>query len=349
MNRRAVTVAVQAALALAGAAARAGEPDAGPFLVMGTVAEVVPGASERDRGREYAGIARRVFDELNAELSLYRTNSPLSRLNAAAGIEWVPIGPHLRRNLDLAVRYAELSQGTFDVTAGPLVRLWGFSAGAAPAGVPSAEAIASAREKVGIDNLRIGEGKAFLARHGMTVDLGGIAKGYAVDVCWEELRRKGARNFLVNLGGNIRVSGGPESGRSWRVGVRNPFDPAGGLAGTLELPDGMAVSTSGQYERFVTIDGKKYGHIIDPRSGRPAEGVAAVTVTGPTAADADGLDTGLFILGPLEGARVLRGLTNVAALFVPDRQPAELLATSGFEQRFTPEPDWAGRFRRLAP
>ena len=105
----------------------------------------------------------------------------------------------------------------------------------------------------------------------------------------------------------------------------------------------MAVSTAGNYERFVTIEGKRYAHILDPHSGWPVEGMASVTVIAPTATEADGIDTGLFVLGEERSLRVLRSMTNCGALFVPDKQPPELLATPVFMQRFTPEPDMTGR------
>lgn len=328
--------------------AEAEELPAREFAVMGTVARVVVGASEKVSACECERIARSVFEEIEADLSLYRTNSQLSRLNAAAGLDWVPVGPHLRRNLELAVQYAGLSEGAFDVTIGPLVRLWGFSGGPPPPEVPSDAAIQVAREKIGMRHLQLGEGKALLAQRGMVVDLGGIAKGYAVDLCWEALRQRGARDFLVDLGGNIRVSGTPETGHAWRVGVRNPFVREGGILGKVEMSDGMAIATAGNYERFVTINGKRYSHIIDPRSGRPAEGMASVTVMARTATEADGLDTGLYVLGPGEAGRVLCPLTNCAALFVPDRQPLEMLATPNFASRFVPEPAESGTRGRSA-
>ena len=307
------------------------------FRVMGTLAEIAPGSMETNRASEYAGIARRVFGEIEDELSIYRPDSQLSRLNAAAGVEWVAVGPHLQKNIELSRRYGERTGGAFDVTAGPLVRLWGFSGGQTPAFPPSTEVIEAARSKVGLNRLRVAEGKAFLDGKGMAVDLGGIAKGYAVDLCWEELRKRGARDFLVNLGGNMRASGKPEPGRNWTIGVRNPFKD-GALLGKLDLSDGMGVSTSGNYERFVVIDGKRYAHIIDPRSGRPVEGMASVTVIAPTAVEADGIDTGLFVLGAERGQDALRSATNCGALFVPDNPSAAMVATPEFLKRFIPEP-----------
>lgn len=307
------------------------------FRVMGTLAEIIPGSAETNRASEYAGIARRVLGEIEADLSIYRPDSQLSRLNMAAGVDWIAVGPHLQKNLELSRRYGELTFGAFDVTAGPLVRLWGFSGGPIPTSLPSAEVIEATRSKVGFSRLRVGAGKAFLDGKGMAVDLGGIAKGYAVDICWEELRKQGARDFLVNLGGNIRASGSPGAGRNWTVGVRNPFRD-GALFGKLDLTDGMGVSTSGNYERFVVIDGKRYAHIIDPRSGRPVEGMASVTVIAPTAVEADGIDTGLFVLGAERGRDVLRSMTNCGALFVPSDPSAAMIATPEFLRRFTTEP-----------
>ena len=138
----------------------------------------------------------------------------------------------------------------------------------------------------------------------MSLDLGGIAKGYALDVCYDRLSAMGARNFMLNLGGNIRVRGTPRKDETWVIGVRNPFQ-TGEIVGAIRLASGMAVGTSGNYERFVTIAGKKYGHIMDPRSGRPAEGMAGVTIVATNGVQSDGLSKPLFILGP-EGSKDFR-------------------------------------------
>lgn len=314
------------------------------FSVMGTLGSVIAGAGESDRCGDYVRMTLARMREIDTALSLYRPESELSRFNAQAGKGWVPVEGHLRMNLGLAVLYGALTHGAFDVTVGPVVRAWGFSGGRKPSAPLSPDVLAEKMALVGYTNIVMEEGKCRLAKAGMVVDLGGVAKGYAVDVCCRDLKKEGARDFTVNLGGNMRCFGRPEAGRPWRVGVRDPLQPAGTI-GRLELENGMAVSTSGNYERFVEIEGRRYAHIIDPRTGRPVSGMAGVTVVAPSAATADALSTALFVLGVEEGTRVLTLFTNCAALFVPDQKEMEIHVTPGMERYFRVDPALAGRVK----
>lgn len=335
------TVRSMGAWGLAGLLLLAGCGSAGPreerFAVMGTFASVMTGVEEGGRAQEYAALCLDQMREVESALSLYRPDSELCRFNAMAGRGDVVVGEHLRANLELALRVGTLSGGTFDVTVGPLVKLWGFSGGIAPTSVPSAERISQVRERVGYGRIRLMDHHAGLAATNMAVDLGGIAKGYAVDLCSAELLRKGARHFVVNLAGNMRAYGRPEPSRPWQIGVRDPFK-TDSIVGRLELPDGMSVSTSGNYERFVEIQGRRYAHIVDPRSGNPVEGMAGVTVLAPSAAVADAMSTALFVAGVEEGTRMLAAVPHGEALFIPDRHPTEVTVTPGMLRWFVPDP-----------
>jgi thiamine biosynthesis lipoprotein len=312
---------------------RRSAPQEERFAVMGTFASVMAGADESDRTLEYAHICAEIMREIESQLSLYRKDSELSRLNARAGMGPVRVGGHLRANLEMALRFGELSGGAFDVTVGPLVKMWGFSGGTTPTEWVPAERIEETRRRVGYRRIRLQGDQVSLEGTNMVVDLGGIAKGYAVDVCCDELRRRGARNFVVNLGGNMRCFGRPEASRSWQIGVQNPFRPHE-VIGRVDLGDGVAVATSGNYERFVMIRDRRCAHIIDPRTGLPVEGMAGVTVLAATAAEADALSTSLFVLGLGEGGKVAAEITNGAAVFVPDRQPMEVWITPSMTNIF---------------
>lgn len=324
------------------------EPREARFGVMGAFCAIIAGTGEAGKLDDYVRIVEPVMQEIDADLSLYRTNSELSRLNARAGTGDIEAGLHLRENLKLAIRYGDLSRGAFDVTVGPVVRLWGFSGGKRPDVVPSDTDIEAARARVGYRALHLEGKRARLDRAGMAVDLGGIAKGYAVDVCCDLLKAEGARDFTVNLSGNMRCFGRPVPGRSWRIGIRDPFDGKAVL-GSINLEDGIAVSTSGNYERFVELDGHRYAHIIDPRTGRPVEGMAGVTVIAPSAAQADALSTALFVMGVQQGAQTLRGLVRTEALFVPDRRPIRIFMTSGMAEVFHPRADLADSIQIVGP
>jgi FAD:protein FMN transferase len=308
---------------------------------MGTLAAVSVPAGQSPKLAEYTASARAILEELDKTLSIYTTDSEISRMNRTAGGTAVPVSPRTAEVLTLARHYAELSGGVFDPTVAPLVLLWGFSGGEKPSAVPAANAIEEARLLTGSEGLQISNGTARLARPGMKVDLGGIAKGYAVDVCYEQIRARGGTDVLVNLGGNLRCCGQGRKDRPWTIAVRNPFDDKNPL-GTIALSDGLATASSGNYERFVTIEGKRYAHIIDPRTGFPSVGMAGTAVICTNATEADAMSTTAFILGP-ERARELMAKLQCEALFVPDEQPLRILVTPGFRARFTPAAGFADR------
>lgn len=324
-------------------------PHPGPasrtWTAMYTFATLTLGEADSDRLDACAGAMRDTLRALERKLSSFDAASDVSRLNDNAGSP-VPVSAATRDVLALSRTYSEVSAGAFDITVPPLMALWGFRGGQRPAALPAAEAVAAALALVDWQAVELTAGGARLARPGMRVDLGGIAKGYAVDVCFDALRARGAQDVLVNLGGNLRCAGRPEPGRAWRVGVRDPFDPDG-LLGTLALDGERALATSGNYERFVEIEGVRYAHIMDPRTGRPVSGMAGVTVLSSSAAEADAVSTALFVAG-LEGAAgILARLPDCEVLLVPDRQPAELWVTPGFRSRFTPDGPCGSRMRDL--
>ncbi len=315
-------------------------------MTMGTFASLTVVATGHASLDDPADTARRVFDALNSALSAYLPDSDIARLNRA-GTNTVTLGPAARAVIEVCREYHALSHGAFDPTVMPLVRLWGFSGAPAPRNLPTPDAIADARARTGLAHLEVIGTDARFDRDGMSIDLGGIAKGYAVDRVYEELLRAAAPPpILINLGGNIRCHGARGKRHAWRIGVRNPFDHEA-IVGVLELPDGMATATSGNYERFVTIDGKRYSHIIDPTTGFPSTGMAGVTVLSVTATEADALSTSLFIAGPEAGARMLADRPRCGAIFIPDRQPIELWITPAFDRRFTPAPALASHLHPI--
>jgi FAD:protein FMN transferase len=307
---------------------------------MGTYATVSVPADEKSMLTVCADDAKSVFSELEKTLTVYDPGSEISRLNAAAGRSPVAVSGHTRRMLRLSRQYGELSGGAFDVTVSPLIQLWGFSGGQAPVRRHAPEIVAEVLTRTGYHHLAIEGETAFLDTAGMSVDLGGIAKGYAVDVCFERLTRKKIPNVMVNLGGNLRCNGVARAGRPWNIGVQNPFED-GEIVGTIGLTGGRAVATSGNYERFVVIDGKRYAHIIDPRSGFPVEGMAGVTVISGKAVEADALSTALYVAGISGAAEILARTPASHALLIPDEQPIRIFLSPGFRQHFSPTPKYA--------
>jgi thiamine biosynthesis lipoprotein len=311
---------------------------------MGTRASVTVAAAYRDRLPQAAEHVATVFRRLESELSTYQRDSEISRLAEAAGRSPLKLSDETCSVLELSRKYGELTLGAFDVTIAPLVRLWGFG-GEARQNTPAPELIQERLKLVDFRKIELKEGTAYLPA-GMSIDLGGIGKGYAVDVAFEDLRRSGIGAAMVDLGGNIRVLGRAEAGENWTIGVRNPFDKER-MLGKIDLPDGMAVATSGNYERFVEMSGRRYSHIVDPRTGYPVEGMAGVTVVFLNATGADALSTGLFVLGMSRSCEVLQRLPGAEALFVPDRDPIEIWLTPGMEKLFSPLPEFASSVQRL--
>jgi len=289
--------------------------------------------------------SKRLMNDINLLASTYLDDSEISRLNAA-GTNHVAISPLTRELLHATQRYYRASLGAFDPTVAPLVQLWGFNGGHRPEQEPPLPSILRAREAIGFDALQVMDSEAWFNVPGRSLDLGGIAKGFAVDICYHDLTRDHHHPFLLNLGGNIRCYGRPEHGRSWRVGVRNPFNREQ-TVGVLELKSGMATATSGNYERFVELNGKRYAHIINPNSGYPVQGMAGVTVLSPTATDADAFSTTFFVVGIKKAMQILETRSRTGVLFIPDKQPLEIWVSPYFEKHFTVEPEYTDAVRIL--
>jgi thiamine biosynthesis lipoprotein len=308
------------------------------FTGMGTVGSIVIRGDDAGNAGAMTACATATVAALEDKLSIFKPGSDLARINAADGREGVEVAPDTRELIDLALRASRDSGGAFDMTVGPLMALWGFRGSNLIQRLPTDLERAAALESVGYRHVSISGRTVRVDRAGIRLDAGGIGKGYAVDKGWTALRAAGWNHFLINMGGNMRAAGRPVPNRAWSVGVRNPFQ-TDELLGNLRLEDGMAVATSGHYEKFVTIDDVRYAHIMDPRSGLPVQGMAGVTVAAPSAGEADAMSTTMFVMGPKEGVAMLaRTGRHVEALFVPDRKPIEIWVTPGMAKLFEPIP-----------
>ena len=223
-------------------------------------------------------------------------SSDVCRINAQADRQPVRVDGDIMAMLLLAKKYGELSGGAFDVTVGPLMELWNFG-GKAPH-VPPDDRIQAALELVGSRHLILNEKDrtVFLTRRGMKLDLGAIAKGYATEKALQVLEKHGVRKALIDAGGNIRVLGRNAHGKPWSIGIKDPRK-ADAVVAVLSLEDAAAV-TSADYYRSFAVDGKRYHHILDPRSGYPADRNMSVTVVTKDAGLADTLSTVFFVLPP---------------------------------------------------
>ena len=295
------------------------------WAVMGTEVSITVyrQSAEADRASADLDAAFAAVAEIDELMSLYKPDSELAALNTNAGKGAMPINDHVFSVLKAAVHYAALTGGALDITVEPIVRTWGFF-DVKDAAVPDQGQIDQALNRTGMHRLTLNrqDGSAAL-KSNTHVDLGGIAKGYAVDRALAVLRDRDVPAALVNLGGTVAVTGTHPSGRPWAIGVRHPRDNR--LIGEIRLREG-AVSTSGDYDRYFEYEGKRYSHIVDPRSGWPVEGVYAVTVVAPNATAADALSTAAYVLGPEDGMSVLAACAGVEGMMIQPNSDQEGLA-----------------------
>lgn len=293
-------------------------------LIMGTYADISVYSSEKEDAHRAIDEAFEEMNRLDELMSNYKSSSELSRINRDAPQAPTRCDPVLLSVIEDSVRYSNLTNGAFDITVEPLVERWGFYTGKVR--VPDVDEIQSILPAVSYRNIDIqGRGDSMLIsfRHPDTkIDLGGIGKGFAVDKAVEVLKRRGITSALVNLGGNIYALGHPPGSSTWKVGVQHPRQREF-LLGYLEL-ENKGVATSGDYERFFTIDGERYSHIIDPRTGMPAKGLISVTVTADSATEADALSTGAFILGLKRGMELLENREGVGGIFAYEDSGGEI-------------------------
>jgi thiamine biosynthesis lipoprotein len=298
-------------------------------MQMGTRVEIT--AAGKDRGVVAARVeaAFGEIDRLEGLMSPFRPESEVSRINRAAGAAPVAVSPEVFEVIARSLEVSRVSEGAFDLTFAALSELWDFS-GKKPRRVPEAAAIAGKLKLVGFGRVQL-DPKArtvFLPERGMQIGLGGIAKGYIVDKALAVLKVDGVERALVNAGGDLRSFARPGE-RPWKIGIQDPRRRER-LLGELEITN-LAAATSGQYERFVEIEGRRYGHILDPRTGWPAAGCRSVTVLAGEAWEADALATALFVLGPARGMALLRSRPGVEAMIVDAEGRGEMSA--GFEKR----------------
>ncbi|MBN2106461.1 MAG: FAD:protein FMN transferase [Deltaproteobacteria bacterium] len=265
------------------------------------------------------------FDEMervNRLLNNYDNTSEISAINKNAGGASVNISPETVEALQAALKFSSLSGGALDITVGPLLRLWGFAQEipSTKGAGPHAEEIKKARLYVDYRSLELqqavsgGAGTARLVKKGMWIDAGSFSKGYCADRAIAVLKKQGIRSALVAAGGTICAIGRKTDGSKWKVAVRHPRKDDNFMT-FVPLCD-ASISTSGDYERFYEKNGRRKGHIIDPRTGNPVERMQSVSVIAATGLESDLLSTTLFVLGPAEGSRLMDSLPGTSALLV---------------------------------
>lgn len=235
--------------------------------------------------------------QLNQEMSTYIPNSELSLFNSSPSLEPIKVSSGLARVIKEAIRLGTLTDGKLDVTVGPLVNLWGFGPEYRPETTPTAQEINEARLRIGLDKLSLSGNQLVKLKADLYVDLSTIAKGYGVDIVAELIEQNGIHDYLVEIGGEMRVKGFKHTGELWHVAIEKPVSEERAVQQII-VPKDNGVATSGDYRNYYEFDGQRFSHIIDPATGKPINHkIVSVTVIHPSSMTADGLSTALMVMG----------------------------------------------------
>jgi thiamine biosynthesis lipoprotein len=281
---------------------------------------------------------RAALDGIDAGTSTWRDDSEIARFNRSPSTAWRAVSRDTAAVVAVALEVHRRSEGAFDPTVAPLVALWGFGPEGQRQRPPAPEAVSAALVRVAGGALAVRHDPPALrkARPDLTLDLSAVAKGYAVDAVARRLDALGVRRFLVEVGGELRARGDGPGGSPWRVGIERPEPGPSRIGWTVALAD-AALASAGDYRRYFEWRGRRYSHVIDPRSGRPVDhGLVSVSVLAAEAAWADAWATALLVLGPEAGARVATR-EGLAVLFLLDRGVGlETRATPALEPHLVP-------------
>lgn len=249
-------------------------------------------------------------------ISEWRPGTPVSEINRNAGIRPVQVPREVFDLTRRAIAYSVQSQGAFDISIAALDRVWTFDGTMTE--MPSAETIRKSVEKVGYRNIVLDSANStvYLALKGMKIGFGSIGKGYAADKCRELMQSLGVQGGIVNASGDLSAWGTQPGRKPWKIGITHPFNP-GKILKVFRIKE-ASVATSGSYEKYAEIDGRRYSHIIDPKTGYPSTGLTSVTVTGPSAELANALSTSAMVLGEKEGTALLRRFPGFGYVIVTD-------------------------------
>lgn len=249
-------------------------------------------------------------------ISDWKSDSQISEVNRNAGVQPVKVDREVFELTQRALRFSEVTNGGFDISFAAMDRIWKFDGSMTE--MPSEEAIKKSVEKVGYKNIVLDSANTtiFLKLKGMKIGFGALGEGYATDKCRQMMIDKGIQAGIINGSGDMSTWGKQANGKAWNIGITNPFRPEKLLA-VVPLTQ-EAVTTSGSYEKFVVLDGKRYSHIINPATGYPATGLCSVTVFGPDAETANGLSTSLMVLGTDAGLQLLQQFSDYSCIMITD-------------------------------
>jgi len=275
------------------------------------------------------------LEEIESRMSATIETSDITKINKNAGVKPVTVNPDTYFVIKGAKYYAEISSGAYDPTIGPLVELWNIKSGETERDyIPSSQDIQSKKSLVDYNDLELlDKNQVFLKKENMEINLGGIVKGYAADEVRRILIENGVQAAIIDLGGNIFAHGEKAENLSWKIGIQNPLEHTGNYLGILEVKD-QSIVTSGDYERFFEYNGKKYHHILDAKTGYPAENeITGVSIISDASIDGDALSTTLFVLGLDKGMELVNSLDGVEAIFIT--KDKSIYLTTNLKDKFS--------------
>jgi thiamine biosynthesis lipoprotein len=257
-----------------------------------------------------------VLATIDLDMSTYRPDSAISRFNKSASTDWIEVPIGLARVVQASRSVSERSGGALDITISPIVLAWGFGPSGEPAALPTDAAISALREQIGYVRLDVRLDPSALRKHHpkLTIDVNGVAPGYAVDVLAARFQAAGVNNFMIDIGGEVLARGRNARGDLWRIAIERPVDDEPTPFKVIELQD-ESVTTSGEYRHYFERDGHRYSHTIDPRNGQPIRSRGSVAVVGGSSLEIDAWATALNVLGPDEGLAIA-DREGVAAMYV---------------------------------
>ncbi|MEZ4912443.1 MAG: FAD:protein FMN transferase [Chitinophagales bacterium] len=286
------------------------------LLLMGSRFEITVVANNEQEGEECIDLAVAEISRIEKLISSWDETTQTAEINRNAGIKPVKVAVELFQLIERAIGISKITDGAFDISYASMDKIWKFDGSMQE--MPSEEAIMASVSKVGYENIVLDKeaSTVFLKKEGMKIGFGAIGKGYAADKAKALLVAKGVSAGIINASGDMNIWGKQPNGSEWKVAITNPFDKKKSY-GLLSITDG-AIVTSGDYEKYVTFNGKRYAHIIDPRTGFPASDIVSVTVKAPKAELADALATAVFVLGVEIGLDRINQLPNIECIIVAE-------------------------------
>lgn len=269
---------------------------------------------------------------INKLMSTYDPTSELSEFNQSTSVDVYPLSPDTLKVIKEGMRIGRLSDGYLDITVGPLVNLWGFGPQAKPEVVPSKQDIAIARRKTGLEKLVLHDDGAQKSHTGLYVDLSTIAKGFGVDQVAELMEQAGIENYLVEVGGEMRQAGIKANGNNWNIAIEKPVTTERAVQKLIQVGNN-AIATSGDYRNYYEENGRRYSHLIDPKTGYPIEhNLVSVTVVHPSCMMADGFATAISVMGKAAGLKLAQQNNLAVMLITRENGEFKEYTTAAFEK-----------------